>query len=169
MHEKAYGNDGGLFEMGLDMSNRGFCSLIVEGDNLDLDLIEKTLKMEASKKRKKGEIVNDIIGEMKNDSIRFDEKTMGEYNPDKTMFALINKLMDNKTFIKDLSNRAHIYLVCYVQSDYAMIDYTLSAKTLNVINELGVDLEISIFSWGGVKDDRKKKKKRNEKKEKKQK
>ena len=153
--------------MGQDRSNSGFCSLIVEGNNLDLDLIEKTLRIEAWKKWKKGEIINDIIGKIEKDFIRFNEKTEGKYNPDETMTALINKLMENKEFIKELSKKAYICLVCYVQSDYAMIGYTLSAKTLNMINELGVDLEISIFSWGGVKDDRKKKKKRKGKKGKK--
>lgn len=45
------------------MSNSGYCSLIITGDKLDLDFIEDTLKIEASEKRKKGEIINRVIGE----------------------------------------------------------------------------------------------------------
>lgn len=37
----------------VDMSNSGYCSLIITGDDLDFSLIEETLKMEASEKRKK--------------------------------------------------------------------------------------------------------------------
>ena len=36
------------------MSNSGYCSLIIKGDNLDLDLIAETLKITVSEKRKKG-------------------------------------------------------------------------------------------------------------------
>lgn len=56
------------------MSNSGYCSLIITGDNLDFSLIEETLKIEASEKRKKGEIVNRVIGAVQNDFLRFDEK-----------------------------------------------------------------------------------------------
>ena len=35
-----------------------------------------------------------------------------------------------------------------------------------MVAELGIDLGISIFSWGGVRDDRKKKKKKDKKKKK---
>lgn len=34
----------------------------------------------------------------------------------------------------------------------------LSANTLNKIAQLGIGLEISIVSWGGIKDKKKKKK-----------
>lgn len=166
--ERASRNDGKIFErrisMANDMPNSGFCSLIVRGDNLDLDLIEKTLNLEASDKWRKGEIINDIVGEMEDNFIRFNEKLDGKYNPNKTLQSLINKLMNNKSFLEDLNKKAYICLVCYIQSDYAMIGYTLSVETLNMIVQLGVDLDISILSWGGVKDDGKKKKKRRKNK-----
>lgn len=43
------------------MSNSGYCSLIVKGNKLDLDLIEETLNISSSEKHKKGEIFNSII------------------------------------------------------------------------------------------------------------
>ena len=86
------------------------------------------------------------------------------------MIALAGKLLENKDIVKDLSEKARTWLVCYIQSDYAMMGYTLSAKALSMVAELGIDLGISIFSWGGVRDDRKKKnKKKKRKKDKKKK
>ena len=141
------------------MSNNGYCSLIITGDNLNLDLIAETLKIEVTEKRRKGEIFNRVIGEVQRDFIRFDEKMNGKYNPDKILVKLLNKLMDNEDFLKNLSKNSCIYIKCYIQSDYAQVNYVLSAQTLSKIAQLGIDLEISVLSWGGVKD--KKKKKRN--------
>lgn len=145
------------------MSNSGYCSLIITGDKLELDLIAETLKIEVSEKRRRGEIFNRVIGEVQRDFIRFDEKMNGKYNPDKILVTLLNKLMDNEDFLKNLSKNSNIYIKCYVQSDYAQVNYVLSAKTLNKIVQLGIDLEISVLSWGGVKDKKKKKKKCNKK------
>ena len=143
------------------MSNSGYCSLIISGDHLDLDLIEGTLKIAASEKKKKGEICNNVIGEVQSDFIRFDEKMNGKYNPDMTLLTLLDRLLDNKIFLKELSLKACIYIKCYVQSDYAQINYTLSAMTLSKIAQLGIGLDISVLSWGGVKDKKKKKHKGN--------
>ena len=145
------------------MSNHGYCSLVISGDDLDLDLIEKTLNIEASEKTKKGEVVNSVIGEPQSDVISFDEKVKGKYNPDKTLMILLDKLTDNEEYLKELNQKACIYIKCYVQSDYAQIYYTLSAMTLNKIAQLGIDLDISILSWGGVKKDKKNKKKKKRK------
>ena len=87
----------------------------------------------------------------------------GKYNPDKILVTLLNKLMDNEDFLKNLSKNSCIYIKCYVQSDYAQVNYVLSAQTLSKIAQLGIDLEISVLSWGGVKDKKKKKKKCNKK------
>ena len=149
------------------MSNSGYCSLIIKGDNLDLDLIAETLEITVSEKRKKGEIINSIIGEIQYDFIRFNEKLGGKYNPEKTLTTLVDKLMNHEMFLKNLSTDACIYLKCFVQSDYAQIDYVLSSKTLNKISQLGIDLEISIFSWGGVEDKKEKKRKKGKKRHKK--
>lgn len=140
------------------MSNSGYCSLIITGDKLNLDLIEDTLNITASEKQKKGEIFNKIIGKVQYDFIRFNEKTNGKYNPNETLMTLLNKLIANEEFLKDLSKNACIYIKCYVQSDYAQVNYMLSANTLNKIAQLGIGLEISIVSWGGIKDKKKKKK-----------
>lgn len=64
--------------------------------------------------------------------------------------SLLDKLADNEEFLKKLNQKACIYIKCYVQSDYAQIYYTLSAMTLNKIAQLGIDLDISILSWGGA-------------------
>lgn len=151
---------GNFFERRVGMPNSGYCSLIIKGDDLDLDLIADTLKITASEKRKKGEIINSVIGEIQYDFIRFDEKMSGKYNPDKTLIALLNKLMDYEVFLKNLSVSACVYIKCYVQSDYAQIGYMLSAMTLSKIAQLGIDLELSILSWGGVKKSKTKKKKK---------
>lgn len=148
------------------MSNSGYCSLIIKGDDLDFDLIEETLKIEVSEKRRRGEVVNRTIGAVQSDFIRFNEKVSGKYNPDKTLISLLNKLMDHEVFLKNLSQRAAVFINCYVQSDYAQINYVLSVETLNKIAQLGIGLEISIFSWGGVKDKKKDKKKKKNKKRK---
>ena len=148
-------------------SDSGFCSFVVKGDHLDFDFLEETFKMKVFTKHKAGEIVRKE--KMESDFIRFNEEPSGKYNPDETLIALAGKLLENKDIVKDLSEKARTWLVCYIQSDYAMMGYTLSAKALSMVAELGIDLGISIFSWGGVRDDRKKKKKKDKKKKKGQK
>ena len=66
--------------------------------------------------------------------------------------------MDNEAFLVNMRKNTCIYMKCYVQSDYAQINFTLSTRTLYRIAQLGIDLEVSILSWGGVKDRKNKKK-----------
>lgn len=134
------------------MPDSGYCSLIIRGDNLDLDAIEDALEMAASKKWKKGEKVGSIVGECQDDYIRFDEKPIGEYNQDKVLKSLLDKLIIHESYLKELKQKASMFIVCYIQSDYAQITYMLSATALNKVAQLGIDFKTSIFSWGGVED-----------------
>lgn len=134
------------------MPDSGYCSLIIKGDNLDLDAIEDALKLVASVKCKKGEKIDSVVGECENDFIRFDEKPNGEYNQDQVLNTLLDKLMVHQSYLKDLKQKASVFIVCYVQSDYAQVTYTLSAVTLNKVSQLDIDFKTSIFSWGGVED-----------------
>lgn len=134
------------------MQNSGYCSLIITGENLDFDLIEKNLKIKVSEKWKKGQLINVVVGESKKDFIRFNKKMEMKLNPNQTLNLLLDNLLRSEKFLLDLKKESEMYIKCYVQSDYAQINYVLSPEVLIKIVKLGIELEICVISWGKVED-----------------
>lgn len=55
--------------------------------------------------------------------------------------------------IKELKRYGQCSVILSVVSLYAQIGFVLSDKDLNLFNELGVNVEVSVFSWGGCVDE----------------
>lgn len=130
--------------------NGSYCSLIIKGNNLNFDEIQEKLGIKASKKFIQGEVISKVIGKNKFDLIRFDEK-IDELN-------LINYALDNilnlvllhKSYVKSLQKKYDVILKCFVQSDNAQINYIISKDIISKIADVGIDLKISILSWGKI-------------------
>ena len=131
----------------------GYCSLIIKGDELEFDEIEKNLGLEASKKFQKGKINSNIIGKIEFDLIRFDERLIENQTLNETLKHLLKKIMEREQFIKLMHKKYDIVLNCYIQSDYAQMRFEISPDVLAKICQLGIKLEFSILSWGGVDKD----------------
>lgn len=128
----------------------GYCSLIIRGDVLKFDEIEKNLGMKASKKYHKGKTISKFVGENKFDLIRFDESIMEDQSIDDTLEFLLNKIVPYERYIKYMQRHYDIVLKCFVQSSNAQVRFNISPNNIAKINQLGLKLEISILSWGGA-------------------
>ena len=45
------------------------------------------------------------------------------------------------------------FIYCYVQSDYAQVNYVISSEVIKKISLLDLNLKISLLSWGGAELD----------------
>lgn len=133
--------------------NSGLCSFMIKGSRLDFDEIEKTLKLSASKKFFKGDEVSKVIGKNKFDMIRFDSIIDNENNPSHALNKLIELICPYESYIKSLEKDNDCVIKCFVQSDDAQVNYRLSMDVMKKLTELGVELEISVLSWGGVDEE----------------
>lgn len=128
-------------------------SLVITGEKLDFDDINRMLKLQPSKLVRKGEIRSKVIGEALHDIWSYEIKSEVNGEPDKTLKHLLGLLLPANNYIKELSKSVDLYLKCYIQSDYAQIGFGISPEVLNKLAEIGVRLEFSILSWGGVEND----------------
>lgn len=135
------------------MEDNGICSLIIKGENLNFNKIEKEIGIKGTQKFVKGKIDSKVIGKNKSDLIRFDIRYSKGGSPDDALNKLTDILLDNKEFLKSLKQENDVFLNCYIQSDYAQINYVISSEVLTKISLLDLNLNISILSWGGVELD----------------
>lgn len=128
----------------------GYCSLIIKGETLDFNEIEKSLGLKASKKYTKGKIVSKVIGVNEFDLIRFDKKMIESQSLDRTLELLLNEILPNKEYIKIMQKECEIVLKSFIQSSNAQVRFDITPDNLARISQLGIKLEVSILSWGGA-------------------
>lgn len=68
---------------------------------------------------------------------------------DITLQKLLNICLEKKKELA-LINDAEVSIRCHVSSEYGQIGYELSQETISAIARLGVGLQITIFSYGGI-------------------
>lgn len=135
------------------MANSGSCSLLIRGDNLDFNEIEKNLQVKPSRIVKKGEIYSKVIGKSQYDIWILDIKFDNRGAPEDALMNLTSIIHPFKEYVKKLSEIADIRIKCYVQSEYAQLNFELSSRVISELANLNVKMEISILSWGAVKSD----------------
>ena len=132
------------------MDDSGHCSFIISGETLNFEDITKNLRIKPSEILRKGEIINDIIGENLLDVFICEELIHENTTLNKTLLRLVEKLIPHKNYIKKLSETTEIVARCYIQSDYAQVYFYFTPGVLASLVDLNIKLEISILSWGGV-------------------
>ena len=130
--------------------NSGFCSLVFKGSGLDIDQVEKTMDMKASIKFVQGEVVSSVIGKSTVDLIQFNFTIDDACSPEDAINNMLDAIYKQLSFVNYMREKYDVKLTCFVQSDYAQISYNVSSTTLRRVGELGFDMRISIFSWGGA-------------------
>ena len=118
------------------------------------------------------EYITDIVGVTPTEYLRKGEKKLKFAEPSdknkwffKERFKSCTEIGENfsKYFekipqifrvINDLKKIGLVAIRLSIVSDYAQIGCVLSPEDLGLINDLGVPLEISIFSWGELKTNR---------------
>lgn len=122
-------------------------SLIIHGDIGEYEDLAILNNYGVVKYRKKGELVSKVLPRLENDTFSFVYE-VSEYSEEKLNgFFDIMKLIDiNKYKAKGCD----INIRLYIQSDYAQVQFVLPQNIIHRIEELGLDLYVSVLSWGGV-------------------
>ena len=124
----------------------GKCSLIIRGEFIDVEEVERNMNLKASRCYKKGQNVSETVGEILQDvwiyEVNFDERLSLEN-------ALLEVVSQTEaSYIKEIKQVYEVVLQCHVVSELAQIRFELSNYALMKLQESGLDLRFSIFSWG---------------------
>ncbi|MGN0762225.1 MAG: DUF4279 domain-containing protein [Aristaeellaceae bacterium] len=136
---------------GRNTVNEARFSLIVQGDGLDVDRIESSLGLKATRMIRKGEELNrlPLVVAPQDEwvyaiSLTEPEGTDGEWN------ALLARLQERREQLYALKQNYQVTLRMYVQSDYAQMAYQLMPETMEKVVAIGLPLNVSSLSWGEV-------------------
>ena len=136
---------------GKNSVNEARFSLIVQGDGLDVDRIESSLGLKATRMIRKGEELNrlPLVVAPEDEwvyaiSLTEPEGTDGEWN------ALLSRLQERREQLNALKQTYQVTLRMYVQSDYAQMAYQLMPETMEKVVAIGLPLNVSSLSWGEV-------------------
>ena len=136
---------------GRNTVNEARFSLIVQGDGLDVAMIESRLGLKATRMIRKGEELNrlPLVVAPEDEwvyaiSLTEPEGTDGEWN------ALLSRLQERREQLNALKQTYQVTLRMYVQSDYAQMAYQLMPETMEKVVAIGLPLNVSSLSWGEV-------------------
>ena len=136
---------------GKNSVNEARFSLIVQGDGLDVNRIESSLGLKATRMIRKGEELNrlPLVVAPEDEwvyaiSLTEPEGTDGEWN------ALLSRLQERREQLNALKQTYQVTLRMYVQSDYAQMAYQLMPETMEKVVAIGLPLNVSSLSWGEV-------------------
>ena len=134
---------------GKNSVNEARFSLIVQGDGLDVNRIESSLGLKATRMIRKGEELNrlPLVVAPEDEwvyaiSLTEPEGTDGEWN------ALLSRLQERREQLNALKQTYQVTLRMYVQSDYAQMAYQLMPETMEKVVAIGLPLNVSSLSWG---------------------
>ncbi len=126
-------------------------SLMISGEQLDFEAISRDLALQSTDTRTKGELLNKlppIVSE--EDCWLYEIELADNEGLDPRMHALLEALERATGALDALRVRHAVSLRLYVQSDYAQIFYRLMPDTLRRLAAIGLPLEVSVLSWGGL-------------------
>ncbi len=131
--------------------NEGRFSLIVQGDGLPVEEIEKALGLQATRLIRKGEVLNRLpLFVAPQDEWVCAVPLTEPQGADAELNALLNRLQERKDLLESWNGRYQVTLRLYVQSDHAQIAYCLMPETLEKLVAIGLPLNVSSLSWGEV-------------------
>ena len=135
------------------MSNpvgEGRFSLILEGVDLPVEQIEKTLNIQPTQIIRKGDVLNKLplmIAECDEWGRTID--LTNSQDTDTALNDLLAQIILQASALKAFADQGiSVKLRLYVQSDYAQMSYRLMPETLSRLVATGLPLEVSSMSWG---------------------
>ena len=139
-------------QQGLSTMGPGVLSLMISGDGLDFAAIEKGLALSATDTRTKGELLNKLPPIVSEEDCWLHEIQLSDKKgSDPGMHALLSVLEAACDTLAALRARHEVILRLYIQSEYAQIFYRLMPDTLSRLARIGLPLEVSMVSWGGLR------------------
>lgn len=128
---------------------------ILGEDTLDFEAIRKEIPLNQDKILRQGERINFLSGKVSKYKAECDV-ILYEFEPrDNEPFydmvrRKIKEFLPYKEYIASIKNKYYISIRLSLTSDYAQMYCELPRDILMLISELGVNLEISILSFGEV-------------------
>ncbi len=135
------------------MSNavgEGRFSLILEGNDMPVDLIEKKLHLAATRMIRKGDVLNRLpLMVAESDEWTYTIELTNSQDTDDALNKMLARLILCADVLRELATTGlHVKLRLYVQSDYAQMTYRLMPETLQRLVATGLPLEVTSISWG---------------------
>lgn len=127
-------------------------AITVAGDSLDINNITDALQLTPTRVIHKGDVVGRIPAPLLagQDQWICAHELTNPYGTDSVLTDLLAHLVNVKEQLQQLAATNTVTLQLYVKSDYAHMSYQLTSETLHLLADVGVPLEISSFSWGGM-------------------
>ena len=135
------------------MENSFTCSLIIRGMELDFENISREIQVQPTRMGRKGEPSGKGNRIFPNDFWSYEIEADGNSMADEIFNQLLLMLAPMKAFLQSLQAVSEVCIRLFVQSDYAQIGFDIQPVTIVKLAELGLRLEVSILSWGGVDDE----------------
>lgn len=129
-------------------SNESTASLIVKGSGLDIEGISRELGLTPSHTHRLGDRVfkNASDRRYSHDMWSFKSDLERSEPIDAHLRGLATRLNEHSSFLDSLKEKAEVYVVCsFIIRDWEF-DFSVSSETLNMLTELGVDLDFSIMA-----------------------
>jgi hypothetical protein len=138
-------------------------SLRFIGKHLDFQKIERVLGLKPTTVTRKGDFwrSNKVLGPAKMDVWIYGVRERTTEPLSKHLFKLMEKLTPHRLAVRRLAKEYNSEIYCSYLSDLAQGGFDIPPEVLKAIAECDLTLSISIFSWGGVIDDRNGKKSRS--------
>lgn len=133
------------------MGNNGRCSLIINGEELDYEYIDKLLPIKPVEIGRKGERIEKWSKILRNNDTWQYSFEFKDSSPEIVIEKLLNEIELYKDNVDELSKKYEVYIRLYIQDDEAQIYFLISKEILKKISELNIDFGISILSWGEAK------------------
>lgn len=130
------------------MTINGKWSLIIRGEFINVEEIERNMNLKASRSYKKGQIISETVGENLQDVWIYEVNFNESLSLENALLEVVSQT--EASYIKEIKQVYEVVLQCHVVSELAQIRFGLSNYALMKLQESGIDLRFSIFSWGVV-------------------
>ena len=126
-------------------------ALMISGEGLDFEAIARDLALESTDTRVKGEVINRLPLIVSQEDCWLHEIELADNEgTDPKMHALLGALERGAQMLGVLCAKHEVILRLYIRSDYAQIFYRLMPDTMTRLAGIGLPLEVSMVSWGGL-------------------
>lgn len=125
-------------------------SLIVNG--CDLKIVDNLINVKATQFYSVGDYISNCLPPVSENLWIFTKKFCERRFMDYMVRDVIKTCNLDSEKIKFINDIGSCCLRISIQSDYAQIGIDISNQSIQSLSSLGIDVEMSIFSWGGMLD-----------------
>ncbi len=128
----------------------GRFSLILEGNDLPIDLIEEQLGLAPTRIIHKGDVLNRLpLMTAEHDEWTHTIELVSDQGTDNALNALLARLILCAPALAQWQQQGiNVVLRLLVQSDYAQMAFKLMPETLSRLVATGLPLDVTSISWG---------------------